>query len=651
MRRHSTHLIRKITVLCIAALTLSSLPATADTRLQAQRQSYDQAMSALKSGQYDRYQSLKRNLTDYPLYPYLLLEELNRQDKPSHKQLEDFLIAHGDLPAAQRLKSDWLRRLAREGEWAQFKRNYDTDSQSAGLDCMVAHQMWREGDQAKAMERATELWTVGRSQAKECDPLFERWRAAGGLTEDVAWQRIRLALLYRQDALARYLTRYVPSQKALAERFVDTAIKPTLLSQTQNYRPSANQPALKMADIVTVSLRRMGRDDPAAAMALWPAYKDLPFAESDRLAITRDIGVRMAKRHDPQALHFMAANDPQMQDDQVSEWRIRLALRTQQWDVARNLTQSMPETMQQQSRWHYWRLRSAQLASPQVGDLSEEYAKLAKERDFYGFIAAERSRQPYALNHQPAKVEPKVLAKVSQQGGIRRAKEFFARGQIVDARREWYHVSKLFSRDELIAQATLAREMEWYFPAIRGISQAQYWDDLDIRFPMAYQQPITQQARARQLNSTWVYAITRQESAFMADARSHAGAMGLMQLMPGTARETAKRYGIALSNPNDVLIPERNIALGTAYLSQLHNQFGGNRVLASAAYNAGPGRVRQWTRDLERLPADVWIEAIPFDETRQYVQSVLSYAVIYGDKLGIQQAVMEPHEHYLGTPR
>ncbi|WVM93728.1 lytic transglycosylase domain-containing protein [Halopseudomonas pachastrellae] len=133
----------------------------------------------------------------------------------------------------------------------------------------------------------------------------------------------------------------------------------------------------------------------------------------------------------------------------------------------------------------------------------------------------------------------------------------------------------------------------------------------------------------------------------MADARSHAGAMGLMQLMPATARETARRYAIPYSGNQDALIPERNIALGAAYLSGLHRQFSGNRVLASAAYNAGPGRVRQWTRDMGSLPSDVWIEAIPFDETRKYVQSVLSYAVIYGEKLGIQQPVMEQHERYL----
>ncbi|PCC98650.1 transglycosylase SLT domain-containing protein [Halopseudomonas pelagia] len=633
-----------------AGLILTSLLASqslqADT-LQ-QRQQYDQAMAALKGGQMQRYETLKNQLRDYPLYPYLLLEALQqRGNAVSHQEMQNFFVAHGDLPTAQRLKNDWLRRLARDGEWRQLNENYDTHSQNAGIDCQIAFQRWREGNQVEAMQRAQELWTVGRSQPKDCDPLFDRWRAAGGLTEDVAWARIREALLYRQDALARYLTRYLPSQKALAELFVDTATKPQGLNQFGNFRPGAGKPADKLADIATVSLRRMSRDDPATAMALWPNYRDLPYKEADRLAITRDIGTRMARRHNPAALPFMAANDPAMKDDQISEWRIRLALRSGEYDTARTLTSSMPESMQEQNRWRYWKLRSQQLAQPEVGELVTEYASLAEQRDFYGFLAAERSNKPYALNHTPAHVDPKVFSKVSNTGGIRRAREFFARGQIVDARREWYHVARFFSREEMIAQAVMAKDMEWYFPAIRGISQAQYWDDLDIRFPMAYEDSIRAQAQARRLGSPWVYAITRQESAFMADARSHAGAMGLMQLMPATARETAQRYGINLSNPNDVLIPERNIALGTAYLSQLHNQFQGNRVLASAAYNAGPGRVRQWTRDMQPLPSDIWIETIPFDETRTYVQSVLSYAVIYGNKLGIQQPVMEQHERYL----
>lgn len=634
---------------CLLATSLLFISFFAQAgKLETQRPLYDQAMSAIEKGDMSRYRQLESGLRDYPLYGYLVLADLNRNfATASDEQISVFLRTYGDLPFANRLKARWLERLAKQAKWTAFEQNYTAADKSAALDCQAAMYQWHNGDRIGAMQQAQALWTVGRSQPNACDALFERWQQAGGLNEDIVWQRIRLALLYRQDALARYLTKLMPTQKALAERFVDTATKPSLLRQAANYRVSASQPADKLTDIATVSLRRMGRDDSSAALQIWPLYKDLPYSEEDRLAITRDIGVRQARKIEPAALTFMATNDPLMKDDEISEWRIRLALRTRNWETARSLTQQMPESMSSQSRWRYWKLRSAQLASSNAGDLISEYKALAEERDFYGFLAAERSNQPYALNHVSAPVSDQQLEQVRQLNSTQRAYEFLGRGEVVNARREWYHAGDNFNRDQLMAQAKLAREMKWYFPAIRGISIAEYWDDLDIRFPMAYQEPIMQQARVRQINSTWVYAITRQESAFMADARSHAGAMGLMQLMPATARETAGQYDIPYGGNNDALIPERNIAIGTAYLSRLSGQFQGNRVLASAAYNAGPGRVRQWTRGMGSLPADVWVEAIPFDETRKYVQSVLSYAVIYGEKLGIKQSVMEQHERYL----
>ena len=178
------------------------------------------------------------------------------------------------------------------------------------------------------------------------------------------------------------------------------------------------------------------------------------------------------------------------------------------------------------------------------------------------------------------------------------------------------------------------------------MAQAQYWDDLDVRFPMAHRDTLVREAKVRGLHSSWVFAITRQESAFMDDARSGVGASGLMQLMPATAKETARKFSIPLASPQQVLNPDTNIQLGAAYLSQVHGQFNGNRVLASAAYNAGPGRVRQWLKGANHLGFDVWIESIPFDETRQYVQNVLSYSVIYGQKLNVPQPLVDWHERY-----
>ena len=187
----------------------------------------------------------------------------------------------------------------------------------------------------------------------------------------------------------------------------------------------------------------------------------------------------------------MAQYDPQLRDSTVSEWRARLLLRLGRWDEAYQLTSQLTGELAESSRWRYWRARSLQLAQPENPEALQLYLPVAGERDFYGFLAADRINSPYSLNHQPPQIAPQTLTKVRSTAGIRRAMELHARGQFVDARREWYHVSRLFSRDELIAQARLAFDMDWYFPAIRTIGLARHWDDLDIRFPMPHRSSLT----------------------------------------------------------------------------------------------------------------------------------------------------------------
>ena len=435
----------------------------------------------------------------------------------------------------------------------------------------------------------------------------------------------------------------MPTLGERGKLMVEVAQKPQLLKNTARFAPADDA----MSDVVGLGLRRLARQSPEDALALLDGYAQrMKFSADEQVAIARQIGLRLAQRFDLRGLQVMAKYDPQLRDNTVSEWRARLLLRHGRWEEAYQLTQNMPSDLASSNRWRYWNARSLQLAQPNSQQPAVLFQALAKERDFYGFMAADQVKAPYALNNQPLALDPKVVQKVRNTAGIKRAMEFHARGQIVDGRREWYHVSRLFSRDELVAQARLAYEMEWYFPAIRTISQAQYWDDLEVRFPMAHRNELVREAKRRDLHSSWVFAITRQESAFMADARSHAGAMGLMQLMPATAKETARKFGIPLASPQQVLNPDTNIQLGAAYLSQVYGQFNGNRVLASAAYNAGPGRVRQWLRGANHLSYDVWVENIPFDETRQYVQNVLSYSVIYGQKLNAPHPLVAWNERF-----
>ncbi|AYC33452.1 lytic murein transglycosylase [Pseudomonas cavernae] len=612
--------------------------------LAQQRQYYDTAKRALAKGDAGPYRMYASALRDYPLEPYLAYDELTaRLKSASNTEIEKFLTEHGDLPQANWMKLRWLRWLAERGEWQTFVNYYDPKMNFTELDCLYGQYQLSHGLKAEGNTTAEKLWLVGKSQPEACDVLFSMWSSRGQLTEEKRWKRAKLAAEARNYGLASHLVKTLPTLSSQGQLMLDVAQKPLMLNQTARFTPTSQT----MADVVGLGLRRLAREYPDKAIDLLDSYsKRLPFSTEEKVAIAREIGLSLAKRFDSRALAVMTKYDPGLRDNTVSEWRMRLLLRLGRWDAAYQLSRQLPADLAKTNRWRYWQARSLQLAQPNSKEPLALYQPVARERDFYGFMAADQIKSPYQLNNKPLALDPKVIQKVRNTAGIRRALEFHARGQIVDGRREWYHVSRLFSRDELVAQARLAYDMQWYFPAIRTISQAQYWDDLDVRFPMAYRPTLVREARNRGLHSSWVFAVTRQESAFMADARSGVGATGLMQLMPATAKETARKFGIPLGSPQQVLIPEKNIQLGAAYLSQIHGQFNGNRVLASAAYNAGPGRVRQWLRGTNHLAYDVWVESIPFDETRQYVQNVLSYSVIYGHKLNAPQPLVEWHERF-----
>lgn len=628
---------------CLLVSSLSVSAAQAATLTQ-QRQYYDQAKAALAKGDKGPYQRYASALRDYPLEPYLAYDELTARLKwASNDEIEKFLAEHGDLPQIGWMKLRWLRWLAERGEWQTFINYYDPALNFTELDCLYGQYQLSHGMRAEGNATAEKLWLVGKSQPTACDPLFAMWAAEGQLTEQRRWQRAKLAAEARNYGLVTHLIKTMPALGNHGKRLLEVAQKPELLKQTARF--SQTDPA--MADVVGLGLRRLARQDPESALKLLDGYAQrMKFSSEEQVAIAREIGLTLAKRFDARALQVMAKYDPELRDNTVSEWRARLLLRLGRWEEANQLTRRMPAELGNTNRWRYWQARSLQLAQPNSQEPKALYQTLAKERDFYGFMAADQVQAPYQLNNKPLALNPQTIQKVRNSAAIRRALEFHARGQVADGRREWYNVSRLFSRDEMVAQARLAYEMGWYFPAIRTISQAQYWDDLDVRFPMAHREHLVREAKNRDIHSSWVFAVTRQESAFMADAKSHVGAMGLMQLMPATAKETAKRFGIPLSSPQLAYRPEVNIQLGAAYLSQIYGQFNGNRVLASAAYNAGPGRVRQWLRGADHLSYDVWIENIPFDETRQYVQNVLSYSVIYGEKLNAPQPLVAWHERY-----
>ncbi|MEB0207190.1 transglycosylase SLT domain-containing protein [Pseudomonas sp. CCC3.1] len=625
-------------------LTSCAVQSTLAADLTQQRQLYDNAKRALAKGDSGPYFQNATALRSYPLTPYLAYDELTaRLKSASNTEIEQFLAEHGDLPQANWMKLRWLRWLADRGDWATFAKYYDPKLNFTELDCLNGQYQLNHNLKAEGYASAEKLWLVGKAQPAACDALFSQWAAEGQLTEQKRWQRVKLAAEARNYGLATSLASGLTTLGPQAKIMIDVAQKPDMLSQPSRFAPASEA----MSDAVGLGLRRLARQDPEKAAALLDTYAtNMHFSRDEKVSIAREIGLTFARRYDSRGLDIMTQYDPELRDNTVTEWRLRLLLRLARWEDAYQLTKKLPQDLATTNRWRYWQARSLELAEPKNPQALVLLKNVAKERDFYGFLAADRAQTPYQLNNRPLMLSPQLVNKVRNTPGVQRALEFHARGQVVDGRREWYYVSRHFNRDEMVAQAKLAYDLKWYFPAIRTISQAQYWDDLDIRFPMAHRDTLVREAKVRGLHSSWVFAITRQESAFMDDARSGVGASGLMQLMPATAKETARKFSIPLASPQQVLDPDKNIQLGAAYLSQVHGQFNGNRVLASAAYNAGPGRVRQWLKGANHLGFDVWIESIPFDETRQYVQNVLSYSVIYGQKLNVPQPLVDWHERY-----
>ncbi len=394
--------------------------------ISTQRQYYNEAKRALAKGDSGPYFRYSQALRDYPLEPYLAYDELTaRLKSASNAEIEKFLAEHGDLPQANWMKLRWLRWLTERGDWATFVKYYDPKLNFTELDCLNAQYQLSHGLKAEGYANTEKLWLTGKSQPQACDALFGLWASQGQLTEQKRWERAKLAAQARNYPLANSLVSGLTTLAPRGQLLVDVAQKPELLNQPSRFSP-ADEP---MSDIVSLGLRRLARQDPEKAMALLDGYAStMHFSRDEKVAIAREIGLTLAKRFDSRALDVMTKYDPELRDDTVSEWRLRLLLRLARWDDAYQLTRRLPESLASTNRWRYWQARTLELAQPQNPEALTLYKHLARERDFYGFLAADRSQSPYSLVNKPLVMSQALINKVRNTPGIRRALEFHARG-------------------------------------------------------------------------------------------------------------------------------------------------------------------------------------------------------------------------------
>ncbi|MGV8836685.1 transglycosylase SLT domain-containing protein, partial [Cellvibrio sp.] len=344
----------------------------------------------------------------------------------------------------------------------------------------------------------------------------------------------------------------------------------------------------------------------------------------------------------------LVASTPNLTRIDLLEWLLRESLRKQDWERVNEWLARLPEDARKTERWRYWQART--MEELEIKEINGEtaasiYSSVAPARSFYGFLAADKTGVNYHLLDRPMTFTSEQIAEVENAQGILRAREFFARGELGAANREFFHTTRRMPLEKMVIAGRLAEKLGWYRNGIQVMADAQYWDDLQVRFPIVYKEHVAKAAQQTSVNPLFIFAVTRQESAFVHDAKSTAGAVGLMQLLPATAKQTAQKNGLSFT-PQDLIKPEKNIALGSRYLDHLLGVFDGNRILAAAAYNAGPTRVKKWlnTDKGAQLPYDVWIETIPYKETRGYVQNILSFSVIYAYRLGQETNFVTPAE-------
>lgn len=599
-----------------------------------QRREYTAALQAVRSGDLARFRELRRRLDGYVLRGYLDYEYLkDRLTTTPPGEIRRFLEENSHAPISGAIRKRWLRQLAARGEWKTFLEEYKGIEDDAELACLRFDYLLRTSEEQSALMREIELlWLTGRRLPEACNRVFEAWRRAGHMTAELVWARIALAMESRQLTLAGELARYLePNERVWVSRW--QAMHRDPVRELENLGYPVETPVARR--IVTYGIVRLAFRDPQEAMSRWQALKERHrFFGEDENYVLRYIGLLAAQYHLPQAIVWLSMVSADPQDESLHLWRVRAALRVGDWETARRFIAALPEEQQRTSEWRYWTARVLEETGRRE-EARHVYLGIARERSYYGFLAADRLGTAYAMQHEPVLATPEEVSAMLARPGIQMARELYALGQIAEARRQWSWTTQRMNNRELAVAAVIAREWGWYDRAILTVSQSDHRDDLELRFPLLYRELIETNAERFGVDPGWVYGVVRQESAFVVDARSPAGALGLMQLLPSTGKLTGRRLNVPVASWQALLDIENNLRLGVGYLREVLDRNNGHQVLATAAYNAGPNRVAAWLPASD-LAADVWVETIPLNETRGYVKNVLAYAAVYDYRLGMK---------------
>jgi len=609
------------------------------------REQYREALTHLRAGRRTEFERLREGLEQYALYPYLdYAVHQQRLDRLKKEEVGAFRQRWRDTPVADRLYLAWLDRLAERDDWRTYVDAFEP-GQDAARTCYYLRGLLRQGEAQLAFDQVAPLWLVPYSQHKRCDPVFKAWIDAGRLTERLVWQRLALSLEANERTLATYLTRLLTGPRHReALLFLRVNRNPGTVTQHSLFRRDSS----RIRTIVGHGLRRLARTDPEAAAEAWLRFEDeLAFEPGTARRIDQEVTRLLARKGTLIDVPDLSPTADGRHFD-TAEALVVAAIQHGAYERAIRWIDTIDPDRDGDPRWRYW-LGRALLGSPTTLAAGRDVlAALATERNYYGFLAAERIGREPVLNAVEPDVAESARARLDREPGFARLRELYALDDRLNARREWRMVAPRLDAELSVAAVVAIAEMGWTDLAVIAAGDAGMTDYLSIRFPRPWPRQYARAAKATALPASFLYGVTRQESAFWESAVSTAGALGLMQLMPPTAARTARALGLRSPSRSQLLTAAVNIPLGSNHLAALVKRYGGNRALAAAAYNAGEHRVDRWLDERPFVAIDLWVDMIPFLETRNYVKGVLAFSYIYGQLLDDPQPFLTERERGSG---
>jgi soluble lytic murein transglycosylase len=616
----------KLWSLVFSLLLLFSSVVKADA-LDDQRQHYMQVKQAWDSNQLDVVNQLMPTLKDYPLYPYLQYRQLTQDlSQISAAQIAEFMQQNPTLPPARTLPGRFIDELARRQDWSGILAFSPEVPKGVAAKCSYFYAKQLAGQQNVAWDGVQKLWLTGNTLPGSCDAVVASWQQAGNQTVELTQQRIVLAFKEGNSTLVAFLAKQLPAdQGALRDALLQ--LQGDLLS-VESFARSVT-PTDFSRNVVSVVFARSARQDLNNARALIPVLVAAQkMSDSDRQALEDAVAIQLLGNTSTlEQSQWCDAVISRSHSTPLLEKRIRMALAAGDTRGLGAWLSQLPADALEQDEWRYWQA-SVMIDQGQREQGEAILRTLMQGRGFYPMAAAQKLNVAYNIQ-LPIEAQPDTS--LSQLPEIARVRELMYWHMDSQARSEWISLVQSRSRQQQEMLARFALLQGWADLSVQATIAGKLWDNLAERFPLAWTNEFRLATEDKGITQSYAMAIARQESAWDPQAHSPVGAAGLMQLMPETALHTAQMNNLpGYVNSSQLLDPQINITLGTNYLEYVYQMFGRNRILSSAAYNAGPSRVNTWLESSAgRIDAVAFVESIPFSETRRYVKNVLAYDAFY----------------------